>query len=165
MKPGNRRGFTYLIALLLTGISAAGALAGAQVWSAAQQREKEAELIWIGNQFVQAIGAYYERTPGTVKRYPEKLEDLVEDHRYLSVQRRLRRIYRDPITGTTNWGIVRAPDGGVMGIYSLSDKRAIGRQAPIAVTAAVSDLSYRDWRFVYEPLQPTRSPSSAETPR
>ncbi len=145
MRPGDQPGFTYLIALLLTGVCSASALAAAQVWSTAQQREKEAELIWIGNQFVQAIGSYYERSPGTVKRYPEKLEDLGEDHRYLSMQRHLRKIYRDPITGTTDWGIVRAPDGGIMGVYSRLD------QHPIKSIGNQGASRYRDWKFLYQP--------------
>ena len=156
MKIGNECGFTYLAALLLTGITAAGALSAAQIWSVARQREKEAELIWIGNQFVQAIGEYYERSPGTVKRYPEKLADLVEDHRYLTMQRHLRQIYRDPITGARNWGVIRAPDGGVMGVYSLSNKTAIS-QSPLGSTGEGRLLRYEDWRFIYQsPAVPRR---------
>jgi len=110
---------------------------------------------------VQAIGSYYERSPGTVKRYPEKLEYLVEDHRYLSVQRHLRRIYRDPITGTTNWGVVRAPDGGVMGVYSMSEQVPIGRLG-LHVWKQRSSASYENFRFVYAPpsLRGDRKPPS-----
>jgi type II secretory pathway pseudopilin PulG len=119
MKPGKRSqqsGFTYLMALLLVALTSAGTAAIAETWSHARQREKEAELLWIGNQFKQAIGLYYQRSPGTVKRYPEKLEDLLEDNRFLTRQRYLRRIYANPMTRNREWEVVPAPQGGIMGI-------------------------------------------------
>lgn len=121
MRSGKRRqqsGFTYLMALLLVAVTSAGAASVAETWAHARQREKEAELIWIGNQFKQAIGLYYQRSPGTVKRYPEKLDDLLEDRRFLTVQRYLRRIYADPLTSKAEWELVPAPGGGFMGIRS-----------------------------------------------
>ena len=93
--------------------------------------------------FELAIGLYYQRTPGSIKRYPEKLEDLLEDRRYLSLQRYLRRIYPDPITGKTEWDLVPAPGGGIMGVRSLSEATLI-RQIEDA-------KRYADWRFVYKP--------------
>jgi type II secretory pathway pseudopilin PulG len=150
MRSGER-GFTYLTVLFfiaLLGLALAGT---GEVWSTARQREKEAELIWIGNQFIQAIGLYYQRSPGAVKRYPEKLEDLLQDHRYLVTQRYLRRIYRDPMTEKPEWGLIRAPDGGVMGVYSLSSAAAIRK---LTATAEAGDEDgHRAWRFVYVPPQ------------
>ncbi|MFY9316607.1 MAG: type II secretion system protein, partial [Burkholderiales bacterium] len=76
-------------------------------------------------------------------------EDLLEDKRYLTVQRYLRRVYADPITGKADWGLVPAPGGGIMGVYST------------AAAKPVRDLgaaSYRDWKFAYEP---PRAPSTA----
>ena len=39
--------------------------------------------------------------------------------------RHLRRLYRDPITGQDEWGLVEAPGGGVMGVYSRSEDEPI----------------------------------------
>ena len=80
-----------------------------------RQREKERELLFIGNQFRQAIERYYERSPGELKKYPASLEELLKDNRFVTTQRHLRRIYRDPMTGNTEWGMVNAPEGGIMG--------------------------------------------------
>lgn len=150
MRSGRQgRGFTYLAALLLAAASAAAVGGAAQVWSQARQREKEAELLWIGEQFRQAIGLYYQRSPGSVKRYPAKLEELLEDPRHLGTMRYLRRIYTDPITGHAEWGVVTAPGGGIMGVHSLSGAQPL-RQ--------VSGATYSQWQFVYEPpLAPTEA--------
>jgi len=37
-------------------------------------------------------------------------------------RRHLRRLYPDPITNSAERGLVKAPDGGVMGVYSLSEQ-------------------------------------------
>lgn len=147
-------GFTYVGALLLIAVVGAGLAAVGEAWSHARQREKEAELLWIGNQFKQAIGLYYQRSPGAVKRYPENLEDLIEDKRFLNVQRYLRRIYSDPMTGKSDWAPIPAPGGGIMGVRSQSGARAI-RPFDLGDT-------YSEWRFVYEP---TVTPSSTSAKR
>lgn len=156
MTSGKQRGFTYVAALLLVAALSVGLAATGEVWSQSRQRQKEAELIWVGEQFVSAIGLYYQRSPGTVKRYPEKLEDLLEDKRYVSRQRYLRRIYRDPITGKAEWNPVRAPDGGIMGVHSLSVR------APIKRTFSDGTRGrYSDWQFVYVPPADVGSKTSA----
>jgi hypothetical protein len=158
-------GFTYLTALFLVAAVGAGLALTGEIWSHARQREKEVELIWIGNQFKQAIGLYYQRSPGAVKRYPEKLEDLLEDRRYLSMQRYLRKIYADPIAGKPGWGLVAAPGGGIMGIYSTAEGKPV-RSAPLARDdkSAASAASYRDWRFAYEPPTPAQLPPANPAP-
>src|SRR5581483_8117409 len=111
MGSGNRQhGFTYVCALFLVAVTAAAFGSVAEAWSHARQREKAAELIWIGNQFKEAIALYYQRSPGTTKHYPAKLEDLLEDHRFVTAQRYLRRLYVDPLTGKAEWAVIRAPD-------------------------------------------------------
>ena len=118
-----QRGFGYL--LVLFAIAAMGLLlAGAgQVWHTTSQREKEAELLFVGGQFANAIAAYHESTPGSTagaaKQYPATLQDLLEDNRFPMPRRHLRQLYRDPMTGSTEWGEVRAGDR-IVGVYSLS---------------------------------------------
>ena len=152
MSSGKQQGFTYLSALFLVGAMGVGLVAIGESWSHARQREKEAELIWIGNKFTQAIGLYYQRSPGAVKRYPEKLEDLLEDRRYLSTQRYLRKIYTDPMSGKAAWGLVAAPGGGIMGVFSAAEGKPV-RSGPPARdgNSAGKAMSYRDWPFIYEP--------------
>jgi len=165
------RGFTYIAVLLAVAISGALLATGSVVWSQQAQRERERELLLIGKEFRRAIGLYYERTPGAVKRYPEKLDDLLRDDRYLSMQRYLRRIYRDPITGKTEWGLVQASTGGIMGVYSLSNDRPV-KTGGFDETDKELDgkTRYSDWHYIYTaalPIgaQPSRSPTSLNKQR
>jgi type II secretory pathway pseudopilin PulG len=127
---------------MLIAIAVSGALlaAGSVVWSQQAQRDRERELLLVGKEFQRAIGLYYERTPGAIKRYPERLEDLLRDERYPSMQRYLRRIYRDPMTGRTEWGLVSAPTGGIMGVYSLSRDRPIKTGSTEGHTMQIGNL-------------------------
>jgi hypothetical protein len=131
----------------------AGLAAYGQIYSHQAQREKEAELLFVGNQFRQAIAAYYERTPGAVKRYPQKLEELLEDNRFPVAQRHLRRIYADPITGQREWGLVRAPEGGgIMGVFSTSQAEPVKTGNFDLVNKHFADAkTYRDWQFFHSP--------------
>ncbi len=114
-----QRGFGYLL-VLFTLAAMGGLLATTgEVWHTTAQREKEAELLFVGNQFRQAISSYYDRSPDAVKQYPRKLEDLLEDKRFATPQHHLRKLYLDPMTGAREWGLVRAGDR-ILGVHSLS---------------------------------------------
>lgn len=127
MRSGRRQhGFTYLAVMVMVVTLGAGLAAYGEAASHAREREKQRELAWIGGEFREAIGLYYHRSPGGAKRYPETLEALLEDRRFLTRQRYLRRIYADPLSGKPQWGLVSAPQGGIMGVYSLAAGRAAG---------------------------------------
>lgn len=139
-------GFTYLTILFMVLATGIGLATFGEAWSRGRQREKEAELLWIGNQFRQAIGLYYERSPSGAKRYPRKLDDLLSDKRFLTIQRYLRRVYQDPITGEVEWDLIEAPDGGVMGVKSKSAAKPLGPMSSVS--------TYSSWQFIYEPPSP-----------
>ena len=131
------------------------------VYSRQAQREKEKELLFIGGQYRKAIMLYYESSPGIAKKYPATLQELLKDDRYPGVRRYLRKLYRDPMTNGTDWGIVRAPDRGVMGVYSPSE------QSTLKISNfrdADKDLEgktrYSDWKFFYSP-SPQMAPQPA----
>ena len=68
------------------------------------------------------------------------------------MQRYLRRIYRDPITGKPEWGLVQSPTGGIMGVHSLSNGRPIKTGAfDEADKELDGKVRYSDWQFVYTP--------------
>ena len=145
-------GFTYLVVLFAVALSTAALAAASQVWSHAQQREREVELLFVGGEFRSAIGLYYQRTPGVAKRYPADLKDLLKDGRYPSTQRYLRKLYVDPMTGKADWGLVKAPEGGIMGVYSLSERAPVKTAQFRLVDKAFTDKArYSEWQFSYVP--------------
>jgi type II secretory pathway pseudopilin PulG len=144
------RGFTYLGLLFLIAIMGVLAAVAGALWSIDQRRQKEKELLFVGNQFRKAIAGYYERSPGSVKQYPRVLEDLLTDNRFVVPMRHLRKVYRDPISLTQDWGIVRGPDGGISGVYSLSTAEPMKKgNFSEANSDFVGKGAYYDWRFVY----------------
>ncbi len=156
-KPGQhygQQGFTYiglLIAVVLFGMGSVGA---ARLLASTERAEREAELLFIGHQFRQAIASYLQSGP-TVGQYPATLTDLLQDRRYPTVRRHLRRMYVDPITGQAEWGLVKAPEGGIMGIYSLSDRepqKHANFEPEDADFATALPLSYSNWKFIYRPM-------------
>ena len=150
-RPRGSGGFTYVAMLVCVAVLGAGLAATGEVWSLSRQREQEAELLYVGNQYRQAIGWYYEATPGGGQRFPDRLEDLVEDKRFPMPKRHLRRLYPDPMTGRAEWGLIEAPGGGIMGVYSLSKAAPVKRSQFAARDRTFNEASgYDEWRFIYE---------------
>lgn len=149
MRTGEQ-GFTYLGVLFLVMLMGM-ALAGAgQLWSTTSQRARERDLLWVGSQYAQALRSYYRASPG-VAQYPATLEDLLEDNRFPQTVRHLRKLYPDPLTGDSDWGLIHSFDGRIAGIYSQS-RRTPMKQAhfPAQWVEFEGMGSYADWRFVAE---------------
>ena len=155
MKDTDESGFTYLGLLVIVMIMGAALAATGTFFSHAAQREKERELLFVGDHFRQAIESYYRRSPGA-SAYPKTLDDLVEDKRFPMPQHHLRRIYRDPVTGSAQWALVEAPGGaGIMGVHSLSGEAPIKSGNFDARDAAFEGAAkYADWQFLYVPPGP-----------
>jgi type II secretory pathway pseudopilin PulG len=142
------KGFTLIGLLIVVAVMGAGLAAFGHIASHAAQREKEAELLFRGNQYRQAIASYHDRH----KAYPAALADLVQDKRFPMPVRHLRRLYPDPITGSAQWGLVDAPGGGIMGVYSRSDAPPIKTGGFSLANQHFADAPrYKDWQFVYRP--------------
>ncbi len=152
------QGFIYiglLIGIVVIGI---GLSAVSVVWQQTRQREKEQELLFVGDQIRSAITRYYLESPRGRNRFPTQLEDLLDDRRLIDqVRRHLRNAYPDPITGSKTWGEIRLPDGQLVGVYSTST------EAPIKVAdfdnknrLFLDKKMYSEWVF--------RSPLPAANP-
>jgi len=154
------RGFTYLTALFVVAILLGGLALAGEMWQTSAAREREADLLFVGNQYRRAIGLYYNNTPGAPKRYPRALEDLVKDPRTPTTQRYLRRLYADPL-GAGEWGVVRADDGGIAGVYSQSDAAPL-KEAGFRVRDAAFEgaAKYSDWRFIFAPAGAAPPPAA-----
>jgi type II secretory pathway pseudopilin PulG len=163
--PIAQKGFTYLGLMIIVMVMGMGLAAFGTIYSQSAQRDKEAELLFVGEQFRAAIESYYRKSPGQAA-YPKTLEELIEDKRFPMPARHLRRIYRDPITGSTDWGLVEMPNnGGIMGVFSKSEAKPIKQGNFIAAKQqAFEDAeSYAKWTFTYSPSSPGQNaaPSAA----
>jgi type II secretory pathway pseudopilin PulG len=106
----------YAMAALLVALSVMSVLAAAAMpsWKQMSQREKEAELVFRGQQYARAIGLFQRRAGPGVN--PPNLDVLIQ-------QKFLRKKYKDPITGddfdlispTTQLAAPTAPPGGRTG--------------------------------------------------
>jgi type II secretory pathway pseudopilin PulG len=145
-KRNGNGGFTYLTLLLMIAVMGIVLGVAAEVWHTAVQREKERELLFIGNQFRTAITLYYRNHA----KFPHNLEDLLKDPQYAFTKRYLRKLYRDPITGTSEWGVVRIGDGGIVGVHSLSEKHPVKIAGfGVAGNSFTGAVKYSDWVFAY----------------
>jgi type II secretory pathway pseudopilin PulG len=148
----SEEGFTYVIAMLLVAALAVIAVRGIQITLTSERREKEIQLLEAGSAYYAAIKSYYDTSPGTAKAYPPTLEALLLDERKTAMQRHLRKLYRDPLTGSKEWGLVAAPGGGVMGVFSLSIRRPLKTGGfPAGMRVVENAATYLEWQFVYQP--------------
>ena len=147
------RGFTYLTVLFIVALMGAGYATVGEMWQTASTRDREAELLYVGNQYRRAIERFYLNGP---KRYPRSLEELLKDPRSPTTQRYLRKLYPDPLTGSAEWGLVKAPDGGIMGVHSRSEDVPL-KKASFKVRDAGFEAAktYADWKFIYVPGRQT----------
>ena len=161
--PSKPYGFTYLAIIFFVAILSGGLALLGEVWHTTVQREKEAELLFAGQQYRKAIERYVMSVPNR-NQYPRTLDDLLKDPRKQATERYLRKRYIDPITGKAEWGIIKSPDGGVMGVHSLSEEKPF-KSANFRPTDKGFDNSekYSDWKFVATFASP--NPAGKPTPQ
>ena len=149
-------GFTYLTVLFLVAFMGIGLGLTGEVWHTAVMRDREAQLLYVGNQYRRAIERYYVSGP---RQYPRTTEDLLKDARKPNTERYLRKLYLDPISGKGEWGLVKAPDGGVIGVYSLSEDKPLKTSAFSLYNKDFEGAAkYSDWKFVYTPATAQQAP-------
>lgn len=147
---GTQRGFTFVGVLVVMTVMLIAMGAASQIWHTVMQRENEQELLFIGHQFRTAIGRYYVQTGN---QFPPSLEALLEstDPGAKKVHF-LRKLYRDPMTGTSKWGLILGPDARIAGVYSLSDEKPYKISDFVDADAKFEGAEkYSDWKFVYVP--------------
>jgi len=145
-------GFTYIGVMVLVALMGIALAAAGQVWHTFQQREKEQELLFIGHQFQRALKRYADHTPGQARRAPLHLEELLQDPRHPGVQRYLRKIYLDPMTGSAEWGLISGPNGEIYGVHSLSDDEPLKKSHfGLADKHFEGKMKYSDWVFIHAP--------------
>jgi type II secretory pathway pseudopilin PulG len=163
-------GAAYLSLLVAVAVVSAILANTAEIVSRTMQRDRERHLLWVGEQIRVALLSY-SKIPAGVNTYPNELHELVEDRRRTVVQRHLRRLYFDPMTGSEEWGLIRNAQKRIIGVYSNSTLKPI-RTAGFAQHYAhfAKAKSYGDWRFgigtLLPPEEAAKSPpeGNAEAP-
>lgn len=158
MAPGSARpaqhGSVFMGLLVSVAIVAVLLMEVGVLWSTQLRREREANLLAHGEEIRRAIGLYYELQ----RQYPKRLEDLLLDRRQPTIQRYLRRVYPDPMSGTTDWGIIAGPGQTIMGVFSQAAgqplKQGNFRHHQESFTG---QGSYQGWQFLYRPGQSNSS--------
>lgn len=149
-------GYAMAALLVALGVMSVAATIAMPVWHQAARREKEAELIFRGEQYVRAISLFQRRTgPGAL---PPDVDFLVEN-------RFLRKAYRDPMTGEP-FQVIRQ-DGapgparagappGMIGVVSTSAERSIRLYG--------DRNAYNEWLFVQRDTAPRSDEQGTTSP-
>jgi type II secretory pathway pseudopilin PulG len=151
--------------LVMLALAAAGAAQTGQRLADAQQRDNEEELLWVGEQYRMAIQAYTQQGPNGLRVLPMRLEDLVQDSRYPQTRRHLRKLYADPLSPSTSWGLIRQGNG-IVGVYSQAPGEPFRKTGFTPTQTGFDNAShYADWRFVAKqntaPANPSPAPGKA----
>lgn len=142
-------GFTYIGLLIVITIAGIGLAVVGELWYTEMQREREKELIFIGLEYKDAIASYYSSTPNGVMQLPKTLDELLADKRLPIVKRHLRKLYLDPMTGKSDWGLIMQ-QGAIAGVFSLSESKPIKKFGfPHGYEDFERAEKYRDWQFIY----------------
>ncbi len=154
MRSGERprrpaRGFTYLALLVLVALIGLALATAGEVASTAAQREREAQLLWVGHEYRAAIGRYWSRKHA----YPQALQDLLGASPDDPVQvHYIRQLYPDPMTNAVDWVLLPAPGGGILGVASSSPRAPLKTgNFDFADQDFAQAKTYGDWQFTFQP--------------
>lgn len=149
-RPAQDAGYTYPTVLIALATLALALQATSIPSSNQLRRDREAELLFRGQAYRDAIASYHAAGGAESGRYPGRLQDLLEDPRQEGL-RHIRRLYDDPMPGG-GWRLVRTEGGGIMGVASTAPgeprQRAFFRKEFADFASADG---YGDWEFVFEP--------------
>jgi hypothetical protein len=103
-------GYTLLMAVFLVATMIIAASASVLSVLTEGRREKEADMVWRGEQYERAIGLYYKK----FGKYPTKIEDLTRNNNGV---RFLRKAYTDPMNKDDgSWRFIYVgPNGQLIG--------------------------------------------------
>ena len=94
---GREAGYTLAMFVMVIAVMSIAMGVAVQTVEFQMRREREAELIFRGKQFVEAIRLYKIK----YGRYPMQLKEI-----YKAKPRVIRKKWKDPITDSENWGII-----------------------------------------------------------
>lgn len=164
-RPQPQEGAILLVVLVLLAVIGMSAASITLETSSQQQRANEEELLFVGEEYRQAIESYLRQPPNGVRAFPTKLEDLVADDRYPQPRRHLRKLYRDPVAPQQDWVLIKVGNA-LVGVRSSSKGVPFKTSGftPKQVGFAEAE-TYAQWEFKVEALVPaSQKPGAAPAP-
>lgn len=144
-------GFALAAMLVAIAVMSVMLMVALPTWRHQVQREKEAELIFRGEQYARAIGLYQRKLAGA---FPPSLDILVE-------QKFLRKKYKDPITGD-DFVPVFANSAEAMGLTPPATTAAASTERPGSDARAGAEAARRrNVEMMRRPASPTRLAGAA----
>ena len=89
-------GYTLLIVMFAIFLLTLGLMLAMPVWQTQVQRELEEELIFRGEQYVEAVRLFQTKNPGN---FPSSFDELLEE-------KFIRRLFPDPMTEAGEWNVI-----------------------------------------------------------
>ena len=161
MKTGRRgaqAGYTYFGLLLAILAASLAVSAGVTLLTNDMRRDKEAELLFAGDEIRRALELYHSKNTAGMQPFPRTLEALLRDPNQLSVQRYLRKIYRDPmhdpdlpgaVAENGFWVLIRDGNGQIVGVRSNSLRVPLRTSGfPKQYEGFRQAKRYADWQFL-----------------
>jgi type II secretory pathway pseudopilin PulG len=160
---GRRRqgGMLLIGVLVFIALSALTAVHAGPRWFDARQRAAEEELLFVGEQYRQAIESYWREAPNAVQKMPGSVDDLIADKRFPFPKRHLRKEFRDPLAPELALAEIREGDA-LLGVYSRAEGtpfRQAGFTGPQKSFNGAQ--SYAGWKFSFVP---TIAPAQTKAP-
>ena len=149
VKARAQAGYTFVSVLVVMVALAIGAQVAFLPSERAQIRNREAELIFRGLAYRDAIASYW-RAGGQNPVLPTALETLANDPRP-DAPRHLRQLYADPVT-RGDWALILDRAGGISGFTSSSPLRP-HKDAffPEGLEHFKGAPTYASWTFIFAP--------------
>ena len=161
MKTGRRgaqAGYTYFGLLLAILAASLAVSAGVTLLTNDMRRDKEAELLFAGDEIRRALELYHSKNTAGMQPFPRTLDALLRDSNQLSVQRYLRKIYRDPmhdpdvpgaVAENGFWVLIRDGNGQIVGVRSNSMREPLRTSGfPKQYEGFRQAKRYADWQFL-----------------
>jgi hypothetical protein len=155
---GTQAGYTYFGLLLAILAASLAVSAGVTLLTNDMRRDKEAELLFAGDEIRRALELYHSKNTAGMQPFPRTLDALLRDPNQLSVQRYLRKIYRDPmhdpdlpgaVAENGFWVLIRDGNGQIVGVHSNSMREPLRTSGfPKQYEGFRQAKRYADWHFL-----------------
>jgi type II secretory pathway pseudopilin PulG len=150
-RTGTERGVVLIALLLMLMLVGIGALGAAEIWATSLKREREVELLWVGEQYRHAIESYWKTTPGPRKILPSSISQLLTDDRFPNPVHHLRAAYRDPMAEDTDFEPI-VINNALVGVHSTSKAVPMKHaKFPRRYEQFSNAEDYSQWQFIFLP--------------